>query len=82
MNVWRLATLILFAVAMACAIALHGTTQKLAGCMKANRALSQAYADGDAEVEAAIHPRTGDVLVRVNKLHIHQFKGACSKVRL
>ena len=81
-NSWRLAALLLFAIAMGCAIAVYDTTAKLANCMKANRLLSESFLNSDAGVELAVHPRTGDVLVRVNGLHVKQFKQACSKVRL
>ena len=81
-NFWRLATLILFAIAVACASMMMDTTKQLARCMLANRALGQAYAEANAEVELATNPRSGDVFVRVNRTHIHQFKGACARVKL
>ena len=77
MNLWRTTALILLAVSVGGLIAVYDTTQKLAGCMKANRLLAQAYADGDAKVEVLIDDRDGTAFVRVNEKHIHAFPNAC-----
>ncbi len=82
MNLWRLATLFLLTIALASVWAVYDTTQRLAQALYANRVLSQELVDGDAGVEMIVHPRTGDVLVRINGAHVHQFTGACAKVRL
>ena len=81
-SAWRLTALILFAIAAGCAIAVYDTTERLAKCMQANKLLSESFLNADVGVELAVHPRTGDVLVRVNGMRAHQFKKACSKVRL
>ena len=83
MNAWRAAALILLSVTLACAFAVYDTTQKLAGCMKANRMLSDAFTKSDAKVEVLVDIRDGTAFVRVNGEHIHAFPNACPKgVRL
>jgi hypothetical protein len=83
MNLWRLAALVLLAITLACSYALIVTTERLAGCMKANRLLSEAFTKSDAQVETLVDLRDGTVFVRVNGEHIHAFPNACPKgVRL
>jgi len=77
MNAWRLATLLMFAIAAACAIAFVDTTAKLANCMKANRMLSESFTRSDAQVETLVDLKDGTVFVRVNGEHIHAFPNAC-----
>ena len=83
MNAWRATALILLPITIACAFAVYDTTQKLAGCMKANRMLSDAFTKSDAGVELVMDLRDGVAFVVVNGQHIHAFPNACPKgVRL
>lgn len=51
--------------------------QKYERAMTANRILATELGMGDAEVEVASNPKTGDIIVRVNRMHEHYFPQVC-----
>ena len=66
-------------VALVACGALYFSQMKLQGALRANRALSELVVNGDAQlVELARQRYTGDIIVRINGQHYHEFREVCS----
>ena len=76
---WRLFATALAVLTMFAGYLAWEATHKYAGAVRANRALSQEYADGDAEVDMILDTETGDLWIRINKNNenIHHYSQVC-----